>query len=506
MRLPLLFLRTIAFAASLLIALSASAKPADPVDALPYAFDFYVAGGPDTPMSMLVQNDGKVLVVGQCKVASFAYFCIARMKADWSGLDDTYDGSSAGDGRIRVAIGPRNDLVVRAALQRDGKLVLAGTCEVSATTADFCVVRLNADGTLDTSFTGPSGTADGRFMLPVGTDIDYLTALVIQPDGKILLGGTCVESSVKRICVVRLTSTGALDTSFDWIGASGGKYSRTYPGGINLGAMTLYADGTAFLVGQCNSGRICFESISASGGFFSPTGTLLGNSDYMNTLKLMRTGRMLMAGYCELGSGALTFCFNTYGNDPDFDGPSGTGNGKFALTLSASDQLVHLNMLPEGRILASGQCRNAADSNDVACIAVLNADGSFDKNFDGAGQGWVRYESGVMFKSNVISTALLPDGKVAVAAQCAGTGTPPTDVCLFRIQGWPALAPMCTMDIDGDGVVNSTTDALLLARVSMGFRGTAVTGGITFPATATRNTWPLIRDHLVQRCNMSVLP
>jgi hypothetical protein len=111
-----------------------------------------------------------------------------------------------------------------------------------------------------------------------------------------------------------------------------------------------------------------------------------------------------------------------------------------------------------------------------------------------------------MFKSNVISTALLPDGKVAVAAQCAGTGTPPTDVCLFRIQGWPALAPMCTMDIDGDGVVNSTTDALLLARVSMGFRGTAVTGGITFPATATRNTWPLIRDHLVQRCNMSVLP
>ena len=127
--------------------------------------------------------------------------------------------------------------------------------------------------------------------------------------------------------------------------------------------MTLYADGTAFLVGQCNSGRICSNPSSASGGFFSPTERCWGNSDYMNTLKLMRTGRM--HGWLLRARQRRThICFNTYGNDPDFDGPSGTGNGKFALTMSASDQLVHLNMLPDGRILASGQCRNAADSND----------------------------------------------------------------------------------------------------------------------------------------------
>ena len=69
-------------------------------------------------MSMLVQTDGKVLVVGQYQGGLLCLLCIARMKADWSGLDDTYDGSSAGDGASGGPSGRVTTFVVGAALQR----------------------------------------------------------------------------------------------------------------------------------------------------------------------------------------------------------------------------------------------------------------------------------------------------------------------------------------------------------------------------------------------------
>ena len=59
------------------------------------------------------------------------------------------------------------------------------------------------------------------------------------------------------------------------------------------------------------------------------------------------------------------------------------------------------------------------------------------------------------------------------------------------------------MDIDGDGRVLPTTDALILARASLGLSGAAVLNGIA--TTGPRNTWPLIRDFLVNQCGMSNL-
>jgi hypothetical protein len=50
----------------------------------------------------------------------------------------------------------------------------------------------------------------------------------------------------------------------------------------------------------------------------------------------------------------------------------------------------------------------------------------------------------------------------------------------------------------------SATDSLILARVSLGFTGTAVTQGITFASTAQRTSWPAIRDYLFNQCGMAV--
>lgn len=66
------------------------------------------------------------------------------------------------------------------------------------------------------------------------------------------------------------------------------------------------------------------------------------------------------------------------------------------------------------------------------------------------------------------------------------------------------LPAVCTMDIDGDGVVLGTTDALLLARASMGLGGTAVTQN-AIGAGALRSDWADMRSYLTMLCGMTGL-
>jgi hypothetical protein len=64
----------------------------------------------------------------------------------------------------------------------------------------------------------------------------------------------------------------------------------------------------------------------------------------------------------------------------------------------------------------------------------------------------------------------------------------------------------CSLDVDGDGKVLATTDALIHARVALGMKDAAVINGITFAAHAARKTWPDIRAYLVNHCGMVIAP
>jgi uncharacterized delta-60 repeat protein len=92
------------------------------------------------------------------------------------------------------------------AVQRDGKLVVAGyAADASNIDTDFALVRYNADGSLDPSFgTGGVVTTD------LGTRSDDVRAIVIQPDGRIVVAGTAGED----IAVARYMPDGKLDTGF----------------------------------------------------------------------------------------------------------------------------------------------------------------------------------------------------------------------------------------------------------------------------------------------------
>ena len=64
--------------------------------------------------------------------------------------------------------------------------------------------------------------------------------------------------------------------------------------------------------------------------------------------------------------------------------------------------------------------------------------------------------------------------------------------------------PLCSLDIDGDGIANPLVDGLIIVRALLGFTDASVVGDLTFPAAAPRKTWADIRGFLVDQCSVTI--
>jgi uncharacterized delta-60 repeat protein len=161
-------------------------------------------------------NDLNTLIAGVGNTAAAGgkkKLLVARY--NWDGTKDTTFG--AGTGRIVVDVTPGKDSQgFAAAFQTDGKLVVGGTVG-----DDLFVRRFNTNGTTDTTF-GVAGTR----IIDYSGGQDFARDLIIQPDNKIAFLGSSGNSSTLTLgtTLTRLTSTGALDTTFDgdgkWISST----------------------------------------------------------------------------------------------------------------------------------------------------------------------------------------------------------------------------------------------------------------------------------------------
>jgi uncharacterized delta-60 repeat protein len=146
----------------------------------------------DDANSLILQSDDKILQGGTCTISGTNQFCIVRYNADGS-VDSTFGTNGYVIFDIPL---PLNEQARAIALQTNGKILQAGTCDISGTN-QFCIVRYNVDGSIDSTF----GT-NGYFIYQVpGTTSNTLgRSIVIQSDGKILLGGTCDN----KFCIVKI--------------------------------------------------------------------------------------------------------------------------------------------------------------------------------------------------------------------------------------------------------------------------------------------------------------
>ncbi len=164
---------------------------------------------------VLAQPDGKLVLAtsDDMGIGVQPDFEVLRLNAD--GSPDTTFGQNGFQTIAFDRGGDLSDTVTAIALQSDGKILVVGTSngDPNTTGADWAVTRLTADGQPDNTF-GTWGKAIVAFNLAGGTGQDRCFSVAVQPDGKILLAGSAQIGSAVRMAVARLETDGSPDFNF----------------------------------------------------------------------------------------------------------------------------------------------------------------------------------------------------------------------------------------------------------------------------------------------------
>jgi uncharacterized delta-60 repeat protein len=340
-------------------------------------------------------------------------------------LDTSFNSPN---GFIIQTVGSVSDYGYSLVIQPDGKILLGGHCD-SGSGWDFCIARFNSDGTLDTSF----GTG-GKVIQDIGSALDYGHSLVIQPGGKILLGGYCINRSNFDFCIARFNSNGTLDTSF----GSSGKVIQPISSYDEHGySLAIQSDGKILLGGFCSGVRnldFCIARFNSNGTLDTSFGTGgkviqdIGTwHDEGNSLAIQPDGKIILGGYCGNGPTNYDFCIARFNSNGTLDTSFGSSGKVIQPIGSASDNGHSLAIQPDGKIILGGFCSGV--SNYDFCIARFNSNGTLDTSF---GTGGKVIQPIGSYDEHGYSLAIQPDGKILLGGYCRSVSN--YDFCIARFK------------------------------------------------------------------------
>jgi len=332
------------------------------------------------PSSLVIQPDGKIVVAGGAfpLFTFLGNFEVVRYNPNGS-LD-----SSFGNGGIVTTIFPEGSYASAVALQRDGKIIAAGTLFVDfipgePSNTDFALARYNRDGTPDATF-GNSGQVSTDF---VGMEDDAFSVL-LQTDGKIIAVGSANNpATYYDFAAVRYLANGAIDTTF----GVAGKVSTDF--------------GVA--------------------GF-----------DRAQSAALQPDGRIVAAGFAiSQNGGVQNFAVARYTSNGLLDTTFGA-SGKNQIDFGSCCQSVYKVLLQsDGKIVTVGYANTESSDSDFL-LARLNPRGSLDATF-GVG-GKVRTSFGDL-NGGANGAALQSDGKIVAVGFQATFSNQWTNFALARYLG-----------------------------------------------------------------------
>ncbi len=477
--------------------------------------------------AIAVQPNGAIVVGGTCNVTltgglndglPHAQFCLQRYRPPPVLITQTWTDSSFGTaGTVTLPIFQNQDArLTSLALTPDGKILAGGTCSIAGTTV-FCVVRLLSNGAQDTSF-APNGAGVASVIFSGSAT---LTTLLPQPDGGIVLAGQCSANSTVHFCLARLAANGEPDSQF---GSNGKLLSLTSAGRYVSGA-TLTSDGSIVVAGTCFDfgANYCVRKYGSTGATDTNFGpAMVGNPAVANTSGTLHvglgtttigasggiartaSGKFLISGGCidtPTVANRIIFCTTRVNENGSLDNTFGTNGRAYNIMGGGNSEALNTLVAPDGKYIVTGQCNNPGNGGLDFCAARYHSDGRIDASFDGDGIiGNITSRA----TARGSAAALQADGRLLLGGACTDAGQ--QKFCTSRLEGGPYGYQQCSMDIDGDGRVLTTTDALIHARAVAGLSGDAVLSGVSFAPNAQRRTWPAIRDYLFNHCALAVQP
>ncbi|MGL5002712.1 MAG: hypothetical protein ACRDAM_07195 [Casimicrobium sp.] len=187
-----------------------------------------------------IQSDGRVVLASNCDVSGSRRVCVARHNADGS-----LDAAFAASGVFYSSVSTTEDTLGDLRLLQDGGVLISGIASdpgADRIPISAMLVKLNANGALDTNFVG-SGASMFRSSVA-----DRYNSIDIQSDGKINALGEC-RNFGHGMCVTRHHANGSIDSSF-----GGGAGTEVFVAGrFDVGnAIQTQSDGKIVVAGQCS--------------------------------------------------------------------------------------------------------------------------------------------------------------------------------------------------------------------------------------------------------------
>ena len=336
---------------------------------LTFAGTGYVRGAAlplDSVKDVVIQTDGKILVLCNNNLSSLTD--ISRFNPD-----GTLDTSFGNGGRLLpgALFGVTSSSGSALLLQPDGKIIFAGNVGGGA------LIRLNSDGTLDTTFDG-----DGRAPVSYNNNGGGVLQAALRPDGKITVQGRWVDPrfGAQYDGTARFNNDGSYDTSF---GINGSLVNFKY--GIPF---SFQPDGK--VIGGSGQLRVIRyntdDSRDASFGIdgVSQIPPLPGNAP-VRAIALSSDGKVLTTGEVLWNGLNDDFAIVRYNSDGSLD-TSFNGTGAVVTpVLGSNDRPSGISIQSDGKIVVCGTAQRPDNSQDIALVRY-NIDGSLDTTYGSNGK------------------------------------------------------------------------------------------------------------------------
>ncbi|WP_018616889.1 Ig-like domain-containing protein [Segetibacter koreensis] len=393
------------------------------------------------------QSDGKIVVVGYTgNYPDYDNFSLGRYNANGS-VDTTFSG----DGILTTDFGPGKDVASSVAIQRDGKIVAAGT-----SSGDFALARYNTNGTLDATFSG-----DGNLTVDFASGDDRASSVAVQEDGKIVVIGITSKGSKSDFALARYNTNGSLDKTFSKDGkqtTNFNTYDIAYSIAIQRDGKIVLAGGTgedyrSLTLARYNTDGSLDKSFSAD-GILVPDPAL----PWATSVAIQTDGKIVAVG----GSDFSVARFNSDGT-PD---STFSEDGRLSEDVGSGGAYPNsVSIRSDNSIVVAGTVYNDIPYFKVTCY---NADGTLNTTFskDGKLEDFVHVSD--TYYTNV---AIQSDGKIVAA------GNSPSGI--FTGYGWASQGALARYNTGGslDKSFSKQTPDFTISSIAVQKNGKIVVAG-----------------------------
>jgi len=398
------------------------------------------AGNSDRSHAVVVQPDGRIVIAGETQINNQGDFAILRILPD-----GTPDSTFGIHGWAVTDLGTQYEFPNCVALQDDGKIIAAGK-KVGTPLSDMAMVRYHPDGRVDSLF-GNDGIVETNIR-----EEDEAFSIAIQPDGQIILAGFASISASGDFAVTRYNPDGTLDKFF----GEGGKVITDIDG-VNasdfIKAMVLLPDGKILVVGNANNsyfdgqadvGMVRYDQNGILDPEFGVGGikvTSFGAFTNSHGLAVQPDGKILFGGISNVINEDKRWLLARFQSNGALDEGFGTGGFTTTKVPGNNDYATAVHIQSDSRIILTGMsgsnpdldfaaARYIADFvltytiNQISCNGAN--DGSITVDASGGVAPYGYSINGIEFQSENTFSGLAPGTYNIIIKESNGPGTAAT--------------------------------------------------------------------------------